>query len=173
MVTRRAATKGFKRTASLLTGQIRQASENRGFAESRLLMDWTEVIGPDIAAVARPVEVSYGRGGLGATLTLLTTGANAPILEMQKEDIRKKVNSVYGFNAITRIRITQTASMGFVKGCINFDHKNKEKEPLTLNPIISKEASNFVAPIEDNSLRAALQRLGTNILTKEKQGKRT
>ena len=47
---------------------------------------------------------------MGATLTLLTTGANAPMLEMQKEKLRQKVNAVYGYNAISRVRIT-----GFVE----------------------------------------------------------
>ena len=81
-------TKGFKRTSSLLQTQIRKTSETRGFSQSRLLTHWPEIAGDDIAAISRPVEVRYGRGGLGATLTLLTTGANAPILEMQKEKLR-------------------------------------------------------------------------------------
>ena len=173
MATRRASTKGFKRTASLLTGRIRQASESRGFAQSRLLTDWAEVVGPDVAAVARPVEVSYGRGGIGATLTVLTTGAQAPMLEMQKEQIRAKVNGVYGYNAIARIRITQTASTGFAEGRVAFDHKPKETGPKVPDAATQQEASVVVAPVEDNGLRAALERLGANILSKEKQGTRT
>ena len=110
MAPRRTSTKGFKRTDSLLSAKIRQASETRGFAQSRLLTQWAEIVGQDVAAISRPVEVSYGRGGMGATLTLLTTGANAPMLEMQKEQLRAKVNAIYGFNAIARVRVTQTAA---------------------------------------------------------------
>ena len=58
-----------------------------------------------MAAISRPVEIGYGRGGLGATLTLLTTGANAPLLEMRKEELRERVNAIYGYNAIARIRV--------------------------------------------------------------------
>ena len=109
MPPRRTTTKGFKRTDSLLSQQIRKASETRGFAQSRLLTHWTEIAGEATAAISRPVEVSYGRKeGIGATLTLLTTGANAPMLEMQKEQLRARVNAVYGYNAIARVRITQT-----------------------------------------------------------------
>mmetsp|Transcript_23247 Transcript_23247/g.40033 ORF Transcript_23247/g.40033 Transcript_23247/m.40033 type:complete len:174 (-) Transcript_23247:10255-10776(-) len=173
MATRRASTKGFKRTASLLTGRIRKASESRGFAQSRLLTDWAEVVGADVAAIARPVEVSYGRGGMGATLTLLTTGAQAPMLEMQKEQLRTKVNGVYGFNAIARIRITQTASTGFSEGRVAFDHKPKDTGPKTPDAAMHRAASTVVAPVADDTLREALERLGANILTKEKQGTRT
>ena len=170
MAGRRATTKGFKRTASLLTGRIRQASESRGFAQSRLLTDWAEVAGADVAAVARPVEVSYGRGGMGATLTLLTTGAQAPMLEMQKDQLREKVNAVYGYNAIARIRITQTAATGFADGQVAFDHKPKDTGPKEPAADMHRAAGKVVAPVEDETLRAALERLGANILTKEKQG---
>ncbi|WP_299139225.1 DUF721 domain-containing protein [uncultured Tateyamaria sp.] len=173
MPPRRATTKGFKRTASLLTGRIRQASESRGFAQSRLLTDWAEVAGADVAAIARPVEVSYGRGGMGATLTLLTTGAQAPMLEMQKDQLREKVNAVYGYNAIARIRITQTAATGFAEGRVAFDHRPKAEGPRTPAPEMHRAAGDVVAPVEDETLRAALERLGAHILTKEKQGTRT
>ncbi|MBT26349.1 MAG: RNA-binding protein, partial [Rhodobacteraceae bacterium] len=109
MAARYSTTKGFARTSALLQSRIRKAGESRGFAVTRLLTHWPEVVGEDIAAIARPVDVKYGRsGGFGATLTLLTTGAQAPMLEMQKDQIRQKVNGVYGYNAIARIRITQT-----------------------------------------------------------------
>lgn len=173
MASRRATTKGFTRTASLLTGRIRAASESRGFAQSRLLTDWSEVAGADVAAICRPVEVSYGRGGLGATLTLLTTGAQAPMLEMQKDQLRQKVNAVYGYNAIARIRITQTAATGFAEGRVSFDHTPKDTSPPTPTPEMHKAASVVTAPVADEGLRAALERLGANILTKEKQGTRT
>ncbi|WP_415919214.1 DUF721 domain-containing protein [Tateyamaria sp. SN6-1] len=171
MATRRATTFGFKRTANLLTGQIRSASAAKGFAQSRLLTGWAEVAGADIAAISRPVEVSYGRGGMGATLTLLTTGAQAPMLEMQKEQLRERVNAVYGYNAIARIRITQTAATGFSEGQVAFE-RPKPKTPKT-PAAPTPEATALAAPVEDGDLRAALERLGTNILNKSHEGQRS
>lgn len=166
MPPRRASTKGFTRTASLLTGRIRTASESRGFAQSRLLTQWTEIVGADIAAVSRPVEVNYGRGGMGATLTLLTTGARAPMLEMQKEQLRAKVNAVYGYNAIARVRITQTAATGFAEGQVAFDHADRPKSAPAPDPAIQKRATETASPVEDEGLRDALARLGENIFNK-------
>ena len=165
MPPRRTTTKGFARTASLLTGKIRQASESRGFAQSRLLTNWAEVAGEAAAAISRPVEVSYGRGGMGATLTLLTTGANAPVLEMQKEQLRARVNAVYGYNAIARVRVTQTAATGFSEGRVAFDHAPK-KAAVPSDPALRARATQTAAPIGDQSLRDALARLGENILNK-------
>ncbi len=160
---RTATTKGFARTGKLLEGQIRRTSEARGFAQSKLLTHWYEIAGPDVAAVSRPVDVKFGRNGLGATLTLLTTGTQAPMLEMQKETLREKVNAIYGYSAISRIRITQTAATGFAEGKVSFDHRPKpEKAELPMDPA----ATQVVAPVTDESLRGALERLGTNILNK-------
>ena len=168
MPARRTSTKGFKRTDSLLSSQIRTASESRGFAQSRLLTQWSEIAGADTAAIAHPVEVGYGRGGMGATLTLLTTGANAPILEMQKEQLRTRVNAVYGYNAISRIRITQTAATGFAEGKVAFAHKTKPTAPKQPNPALRQKATEVAQPVSDDGLRAALARLGENVLNKSK-----
>ena len=164
MVQRRTSTKGFKRTATLLGSRIRTASESRGFAQSRLLTNWAEIAGPDISSIARPVEVSYARGGMGATLTLLTTGAQAPMLEMQKEQIRSKVNSVYGYNAIARVRITQTATTGFAEGQVDFTHRPKSVSEMIPDAGIVKRAAETTQAVGDEGLRAALERLGTNVM---------
>ncbi|TMM52411.1 DUF721 domain-containing protein [Sulfitobacter sabulilitoris] len=169
MAARRASTKGFKRTSSLLTGRIRAASEKRGFAQSRLLTHWSEIAGEDTAAIARPVEVSYGRGGMGATLTLLTTGANAPMLEMQKEQLRARVNAVYGYNAIARVRITQTAATGFAEGQVDFAHRRPDMGGKAPDPLVQQKAAETVRPVGDDGLRDALARLGENILNKAKR----
>lgn len=171
MPRRRASTKGFTRTDSLLSGQIRRASESRGFAQSRLLTQWSEIAGPEMAAVARPVEVSYGRGGFGATLTLLTTGAQAPMLEMQKEKLRERVNAVYGYNAIARIKITQTAATGFAEGQVAFETGPARASQKAPDPALQQRAAETTGRVADDDLRAALARLGENILTKEKASK--
>ncbi|WP_306114800.1 MULTISPECIES: DUF721 domain-containing protein [unclassified Roseovarius] len=169
MTERTATTRGFTRTSSLLKKRIRRASESRGFSESRVLTHWAEIVGADIAAIARPVEVSYGRQGLGAALTVLTTGAQAPMLEMQKEKLREKVNAVYGYNAISRIRITQTAPTGFADGKVSFDHRPTKQPSTPADPAARKAAADLTAPIDDMSLRSALEALGQNILSKPKQ----
>lgn len=166
MPTRRASTKGFTRTSSLLTQRIRAASETRGFAQSRLLTQWAEIAGEAVAAISRPVEISYGRGGMGATLTLLTTGSNAPVLEMEREKLRARVNAVYGYNAIARIRVTQTAPTGFAEGQVAFAPAPREATETAADPVLQRKAEDLAGPIHDDGLRSALARLGENILNK-------
>ncbi|EAQ26127.1 MULTISPECIES: DUF721 domain-containing protein [unclassified Roseovarius] len=169
MTSRKATTYGFKRTSALLQTSIRRASETRGFAQSRLLTHWAEVVGDEIAAVARPVEVSYARQGMGATLTLLTTGAQAPMLDMQKEKLRERVNAVYGYNAIARIRITQTAPVGFAEGQVDFNHRAKVKAQPSVPAETLEAATSLAAPVADEGLRAALETLARNVLVKSQR----
>jgi len=154
----------FKRTATILQSRIREVSEGRGFAQSRVLTHWLEIVGADIAEITRPVEVSYGRDGMGATLSILTTGAHALMIEMQKEAIRAKVNAVYGYNAIARVRITQTAPVGFSDGKVEFRAKPKSKP--TLSPTVQQQAQETANTVTDQNLRRALEELGRNVLTK-------
>lgn len=105
--------RGFEVASTLVAHRVRSVGEQRGFAVARLLTNWAEVVGPEIAAHTRPVKISHGKN-FGATLTLLVPGARAPLIHMQLEQIRARVNACYGFNAVSRIALTQTAPTGFV-----------------------------------------------------------
>ena len=157
--------RGFQRTASLLTRQIREAGESRGFAVSKVLTHWAEIAGPDLASMTRPVDVRYGRQGIGATLTVLTTGAHAPLVEMQKERLRERVNACYGYAAISQIRVTQTAATGFAEGRVAFTPKPEPERPALAGATVTK-ARDLAASVGDDGLRLALSDLGANILTK-------
>ncbi|HHB81482.1 MAG TPA: DUF721 domain-containing protein, partial [Aliiroseovarius sp.] len=118
--------------------------------------------------IARPIEVKYGRSdGFGATLVLLTTGARAPMLEMQKERIREKVNAAYGYGAISRIRLTQTAPTGFAEGQLAFE-RNRAPEHSAPDPHVNARAHAAATGIENPDLRDALEKLAQNILTRHK-----
>ena len=168
---RRRGGKGFRPTAALVEARVRKGAESRGFAVHRLLTHWAEIAGDDVARVARPVEVSYGRG-FGATLTLLTTGPEAPMLEMQKDRIRERVNACYGYAAIARVRIVQTAPTGFADGQVAFSPKPKDTAPPAPDPKTVEAARAAARPVADPGLRAALEALGANVLSRHERQKR-
>lgn len=157
--------RGFLQTGGLLTNRIRGASERRGFAETRLLTHWAEIVGQSIATIARPIKVSYAREGFGATLTILASGAHAPELQMLLPKLQEKVNACYGYNAISRVRITQTTEHGFAESTSGFRHETAKP----LKPISTQQSNTLkssIEPIGDAGLRAALEKLGNNVLSK-------
>lgn len=158
--------RGFEATGDLLARDLNSPAEKRGFGEAKLLTHWPEIVGEDLAAIARPVKITYGRG-FGGTLVLLTTGANAPVLDMQKDRIIDRVNATYGYRAVAHVHITQTAPTGFAEGQVAFCTPKTKPRP---DPDPAKLAR-FLAganDIEDQGLKDALSRLARNVLTPRK-----
>ena len=159
---------GFQRTSALVEQKLRAVGESRGFVITRLLTHWSDIVGTQVSNISIPVKVSYAQKGFGATLVILTTGAQAQMLEMQLPVIREKVNACYGYNAIARIRITQTAPIGFSEGLLQFKTREvKEAEPAPCPEMATKVAA-IAETIKDDKLRAALSDFGKNILKKKR-----
>ena len=155
---------GFKKASVLLRKNIQKVSESRGFAQSRVLTHWSEIVGDEISSVSIPTKVSYRTDGLGATLTILTSGSNGPILEMQKEFIRNKINAVYGYNAVHKIKITQSSPVALIgknEASMNIMPK-KNKISGKISPSLEKA----VNEIDDKNLRQGLEELAINVFTK-------
>ena len=90
---------------------------------------------------------------------------------MQKDRLRERVNAVYGYNAISRIHLTQTAPTGFAEGQAKFAPRHGTGRTSAgpgawpRAPMKPPRASRITG------LRAALERLGQNILTRRKAEK--
>lgn len=158
--------RGFEAASGLLHDRIRKAGETRGFAVSRLLTHWAEVAGTDLARITRPVKIGYGREGMGATLTLLVAPAHAPMVQMSLPGLKDRVNAVYGYAAVARISLTQTAATGFEEGQAQFEPQ--QPAPKLPDPAIQATAAAVAAPVRDTDLRHALEALAQNILTRRK-----
>lgn len=155
--------RGFEKAVTLVGKELRTPAEKRGFAETKLLTHWVEIVGPDIANMAVPVKVKYGRG-FGGTLVLLTTGAKAPMLEMSREAIITRVNACYGYSAIKDVQITQTAATGFAEGQVSFGAVKPKVKPAP-DPARLQKATEGLDHITDPALRDALRKLAGNIVT--------
>jgi hypothetical protein len=158
--------RGFESAAGFVKEPIRAVGEARGFAVTRLLTQWAEIVGEDLAKCTRPVKVGYGREGMGATLTLLTTSAQAPMVQMELPRITDRVNACYGYAAISRITLTQTAPVGFAEGQAVFTPAPKVAKAA--DPAVLADAARTAGGVQDTTLRAALEILAQNVLSRRK-----
>lgn len=173
--------RGFEPAAGLLRDPIRKAGETRGFAVTRLLTHWPEVAGADLAPLCRPVKVSYAQQGMGATLTLLASGAAAPLVQMQAEKLRERVNAIYGYAAISRVRVTQSSSRGLAPGLASglAEAQRPFEGPNITSPsgpamarareVVRTAVEGMTDGVADSGLKAALDRLATNVLMRQAQ----
>ncbi|MDQ7262595.1 DciA family protein [Paracoccus sp. PS-1] len=162
--------RGFEAAAQLVAQRVKAVGEGRGFAVARLLTHWQEVVGPELAAHTRPVRISHGKG-FGATLTLLVPGAHAPLVVMQLDQIRARVNACYGFNAVSRILLTQTAPVGFAEGEGGFAEGQAEfaaapRRAAAPDPQKIAQAEDIASGFDNPALSDAMRRLALNILSR-------
>ena len=156
--------RGFEPAFGLMKNQVRQAGETRGFAVARLLTHWAEVAGEELATKTRPVKIGYGKGSMGATLTLLVKAVEAPMIQMALPVLKERVNAVYGYAAVNHIHLTQTAATGFAEGQAEFAPAPKvAKAP---DPALLAKAQETATGVSDPGLRTALEQLAQNILTR-------
>lgn len=148
--------RGFRSAASLVERRIRDAGQARGFLVARLVTHWAEIVGEELARLARPANVSHKRG-IGGTLTLLCSGSAAPVVQMQIPRIIDKVNACYGYAAISHVRVTQTAPEGFAEPAAPF----RRASPTEIAPDAGD--AGVTEGVNDPELREALQTLAANV----------
>lgn len=158
----RRKSKGFRKTSVILQSRIAEAGFSRGFGQTRVLTHWDQICGPTIANISRPLNITYSKHGIGATLNLVCIGANAPVLEMEKENIRKKINAVYGYNAIARVKISQVCydNAGFGKPSSNQIEQENEIENFSDD---FRKKRKFSKEIKDPKLADALEGLACKV----------
>src|SRR5918995_6250280 len=131
-----------------------------------LVQSWEEIAGPRLAQNTLPEKIQWPRRMHEddpfepAVLVIACEGAAALHLQHETGEIINRVNAFLGFNAIGRIRIVQkpvTVDKGRLKPSIR---------PLTAAEKV--KLSGTVGMIEDDGLRASLERLGATILGQKK-----
>ncbi|TYO85450.1 DUF721 domain-containing protein [Oceanicella actignis] len=157
---------GFLHAAAMMRKPVAGAFGKRGFAEPAVLAHWPEIVGESLAAHCRPVKISYAAGGMGATLIVLVPGARAPEVEMQAPRIIERINAMYGYRAVSRVKVTQVAPdapAGMAEEPAAFARARRLMAARRLPPEKARDLARTVAPVQDERLRAALELLGRNV----------
>ena len=74
-----------------------------GFTDPSLVLRWTEIAGPEIARIARPLKFSES----GGVLTLLAEPGAALFLGHDARALAARINAYLGRPAVTRIKFVQ------------------------------------------------------------------
>jgi hypothetical protein len=127
-----------------------------------LVQSWEDIVGLALAAVSRPERIRWPRRRHEddpfepAILVIACSGAAALQIQHQTGEIIGRVNAFLGFPAVGGIRIVQKPVAAA-----------PEKRRPGLRPLSAPEKARLagsLAPIEDEALRASLERLGETVL---------
>ncbi|MCF6109039.1 DUF721 domain-containing protein [Mesorhizobium muleiense] len=131
-----------------------------------LVQSWEEIAGPRLASRSRPEKIQWPRRMHEddpfepAVLVIACEGMAALHLQHETGEIINRVNAFLGFNAIGRIRIVQKP--------VAVDKGRLKPSLRALTAAEKVKLSGTVGMIEDDGLRASLERLGATILGQKK-----
>jgi len=139
------------RAGLLLPEVAAKAYRKHGFAESRLLTDWAAVVGERLAEVCQPEKLA--RDG---ALSVRVSPAFALELQHQEPKILERIAGHFGHRAVTRLKLRQ--------GEVARPAASLRRAPRPLSEAESLELDARLAGVEDEALRAALDRLGRAVM---------
>ena len=127
-----------------------------------LVQSWDEIVGPRLARSTRPEKIIWPRRlheddpFEPAVLVIACEGAAALHLQHETGEIIGRVNAFLGFSEIGRIRIVQKP--------VTPEAGRPRPTPRPLGEAEKARLAQTVGGIDDDGLRAALERLGATIL---------
>ena len=165
---RRGGLKSIGAHVARLTGPL---ARRRGTATARLCAEWSLIVGPKIAQQSLPERLigtpgrdaggrsrpPASRGG-GGTLRLRVDGPLALELQHLAPQLIERINAYFGYAAVARLQIIQ--------GPLPHRPNAARPMPAPLDPARRRVLQSRLAPIGDESLRRALDRLGQAILAR-------
>ena len=142
-----------------LTKLIKSLDERFGQGANGLMVRWREICGEPLSRISEPVRLVHSKRGGPAVLEIRVAGPAAALVQHQSPVILAKVNLFLGEGAVDRLRIVQGPVAVQSQKVARTAASRRAKPPLDA----CKEAA-LVAEIPDGPLKAALVRLGREVL---------
>jgi hypothetical protein len=146
----------------------------QGFAAADVIVAWPEIVGERLAEFTQPLKIAWRRrspvddpgGARPEPATLVVRVESAFALEMQHlaPIVIERVNAHYGWRCVGRIVLKQ----GPVRRVAS-----ERPAPVEASTADRERVGAAVTPIADQSLKAALDRLGQAILADNGRAGRT
>lgn len=147
--------------AELIEGCIGPAFAAQGFASTDILAAWPEIVGERLARYCRPSKLEWprrrrkgadttGEAPESGTLVVRVEGVFAIELQHLAPVVIQRINAHYGWACVGRIVLQQD----------RVGRGGPRAARSTVDPGRAGEVARAVAAIEDEGLRAALDRLG-------------
>lgn len=141
--------------ADLMPDIGRAAFRKFGFVQSSVVTRWSEIVGERYAAVTAPESIRFPQGKRdGGTLNLTVSSAHAPMLQHIAPELIERVNRFFGYNAVSKIKMTQ--------GQVMPKPRQSAAQPPNLKPI-PVELGDSLRDIGDPELRAVLESLAQGL----------
>ena len=138
---------GLRSFGNTLPRGIKQILKKNGYNYSEIISKWNLLVGKDISNYCYPKSIKMARENKNGALVLLVERGNEINVEYSKKDIINKINSYFGYQLISEIRL-QTFSP--------ISKKEKEKNIINNSP---KKFDKKINEIKNKDIRDSLSQL--------------
>lgn len=153
-----------------LSGCIAPALRRQGFGEAEIVADWPQIVGERLAAASAPVRLIWPPtppraapdAPRPATLRVRVEGAFALELQHLAPLVTERVNARLGWRCVERLQLLQ--------GPAPRPRPVPPRAPAP-TPQDADEAARAARDVADETLRAALTRLGARVLAQRRETK--
>ena len=150
--------KGLTGVAQVTLPLAGQLLGPRGFTHMELLSSWDVIVGKDLAQYSLPQKLVFPQNERadGCLTIMVPAGAYAMEIKQNEAQIMAKINSFFGYPAVSKIKILQNGTPE------NFLIKKKPIDKLKKTVVSANEESyitELVKDIERDDLREAIERL--------------
>jgi len=146
---------------------IRELDKKFGQGADGLKARWSEIVGQTIARRTEPSKLVKPRTGGPATLEVRVEGPSAALVQHQAQDIMARVNLFLGAGTVGKLRIVQGPLRGHARTEAPNAAALRRKALPPLDAAAERDLSAGLADLPDGPLKAALTRLGREVLRRE------
>jgi hypothetical protein len=87
-------------------GHLATAAFTRaGFADPTLVLRWSDIVGAEVARIARPIRLT--EGAAGGVLTILSEPAAALFLQHESRTLCERINTYLGRETVAKLKFLQ------------------------------------------------------------------
>ena len=138
---------GLRSFGNTLPRGIKQILKKNGYNYSEIISKWNLLVGKDISNYCYPKSITMSRENKNGALVILVERGNEINVEYSKKEIINKINSYFGYQLISEIRL-QTFSP--------INKKEKEKNIISNSP---KKFEKKINEIKNKDIRDSLSQL--------------
>ena len=141
-----------------------QCAGQKRLVETDILTNWNAIIGEELAAYTFPQKIDFKRGEkTGGTLHLaVPSGAFALEVQHREKFILQKINTYFGYNAVSNLRIAQNAGLS-LKDMLPKETSRRPKK------LVTTDEENYIKDLAEEinrpELKEILIKLGQSVFT--------
>lgn len=149
-----------------LTREVRALTKpilgKRGFSGADILENWADIVGGELAVGVVPEKLAFPPGArVNGTLHVKSVGgAFALLFEHNKERVMQRINTYFGYPAVSRVKITQ--------GAFKLETPPPAPPRRALSAAEKEEICQKAAAIPDETLRRQVMEIGAALYQKKK-----